>query len=125
MPWLHIADEIDAIKFLINDEATHGAFNLSSPNPISNADFSRVFGRVLKRPAWFPVPEIMMRLALVVVFDVGKIWSARVGADDWSSKAGKAVNACLVDKAPQAWKLMPGAKVAPGKYVIQLRFRPT
>ena len=64
-------------------------------------------------------------VALVVVFDAGKIWSARVGADDWSSKAGKAVNECLVDKAPQAWKLLPGAKVAPGRYVVQLRFRPT
>jgi len=70
-------------------------------------------------------PKLVGAVALVVVFDAGKIWSARVGADDWSSKAGKAVNACLVDKAPQAWKLLPGAKVAPGKYVVQLRFRPT
>jgi hypothetical protein len=70
-------------------------------------------------------PKLVGAVALVVVFDAGKIWSARVGADDWSSKAGKAVNECLVDKAPQAWKLMPGAKVAPGRYVVQLRFRPT
>ncbi len=70
-------------------------------------------------------PKLVGAVALVVVFDVGKIWSARVGADDWSSKAGKAVNACLVEKAPQAWKLLPGAKVVPGKYVVQLRFRPT
>ncbi len=70
-------------------------------------------------------PKLVGAVALVVVFDAGKIWSARVGADDWSSKAGKAVNACLVDKAPQAWKLLPGAKVAPGRYVVQLRFRPT
>ena len=69
--------------------------------------------------------KLVGAVALVVTFDAGKIWSARVGADDWSSKAGKAVNACLVDKAPQAWKLLPGAKVAPGKYVVQLRFRPT
>lgn len=70
-------------------------------------------------------PKLVGAVALVVVFDAGKIWSARVGADDWSSKAGKAVNECLVDKAPQAWKLLPGAKVAPGRYVVQLRFRPT
>jgi len=70
-------------------------------------------------------PKLVGAVALVVVVDVGRIWSARVGADDWSSKAGKAVNECLVDKAPQAWKLLPGAKVAPGRYVVQLRFRPT
>lgn len=69
--------------------------------------------------------KLVGAVALVVVVDVGKIWSARVGADDWSSKAGTAVNACLVEKAPQAWKLLPGAKVAPGRYVVQLRFRPT
>jgi hypothetical protein len=70
-------------------------------------------------------PKLVGAVALVVNFDAGKIWSVRVGADDWSSKAGKAVNECLVDKAPQAWKLLPGAKVAPGRYVVQLRFRPT
>ena len=70
-------------------------------------------------------PKLVGAVALVVVFDAGKIWSARVGADAWSSKAGKAVNECLTDKAPQAWKLLPGAKVAPGRYVVQLRFRPT
>jgi hypothetical protein len=70
-------------------------------------------------------PKLVGAVALVVVVDVGKIWTARVGADDWSSKSGKAVNECLVEKAPQAWKLMPGAKVKPGRYVVQLRFRPT
>ena len=70
-------------------------------------------------------PKLVGAVALVVVVDVGKIWTARVGADDWSSKAGTAVNACLVEKAPQAWKLLPGARVAPGRYVVQLRFRPT
>jgi len=70
-------------------------------------------------------PKLVGAVAMVVVVDVGKIWSARVGADAWSSKAGKSVNDCLVQKAPQAWKLLPGAKVAPGRYVVQLRFRPT
>lgn len=70
-------------------------------------------------------PKLVGAVAMVVVFDAGKIWSARIGADDWSSKAGKAVNECLVDKAPQAWKLLPGRRVAPGRYVVQLRFRPT
>jgi len=70
-------------------------------------------------------PKLVGVVAMVVVVDVGKIWTARVGADAWSSKAGQAVNACLVQKAPEAWKLLPGVTVAPGRYVVQLRFRPT
>lgn len=70
-------------------------------------------------------PKLVGVVAMVVIVDVGKIWTARVGADAWSSKAGQDVNACLVEKAPEAWKLLPGAKVAPGRYVVQLRFRPT
>ena len=64
IPWIHLADEIGAIQFLMDDESTRGAYNLSAPNPLTNADFSRVLGRVLKRPAWLPVPGIAMQFAL-------------------------------------------------------------
>jgi uncharacterized protein (TIGR01777 family) len=64
VPWIHIVDEIGAIKFLIDDEATHGAYNLSAPNPVTNAEFSRILGRALKRPSWLPVPGFAMQLAL-------------------------------------------------------------
>jgi hypothetical protein len=70
-------------------------------------------------------PKLVGAVAMVVVVDGGKIWSARVGADDWSSPAGKGVNECLTQKAPQAWKLLPGAMVRPGRYVVQLQFRPS
>ena len=70
-------------------------------------------------------PRLVGAVALVVTVDGNVIQSVRVGAEDWSSKAGRAVMACLVQKAPQTWKILPGATVAPGKYVIQLRFRPS
>ena len=70
-------------------------------------------------------PKLIGAVALVVTIDGNAVQSARVGADDWSSKAGKAVNSCLVQKAPQAWKLLPGDHVAAGHYVVQLRFRPS
>jgi hypothetical protein len=63
-------------------------------------------------------------VALVVTVEGNAVRSARVGSDDWSSAAGRGVNGCLVQKAPQAWKLLPGANVADGRYVVQLRFRP-
>ena len=49
---------------------------------------------------------------------------ARVEADTWSSSAGKAVNNCLNQKAAGAWKPAAGS-VRPGKYVVQLSFRPS
>ena len=70
-------------------------------------------------------PKLVGAVALVVTVEGNVIQSVRVGAEDWSSKAGRGVMSCLVQKAPQAWKILPGAHVAPGRYVIQLRFRPS
>jgi uncharacterized protein (TIGR01777 family) len=63
-PWIHIADEVRAIRFLIENEAASGSFNLAAPNPLTNAEFSRAVGRVLRRPAFVPVPTFALRLAL-------------------------------------------------------------
>ncbi len=62
--WMHIADEAAAIRFLIEKEEAAGAFNLTTPHPLTNADFGRVVGRVLGRPAWMPAPAFALRLAL-------------------------------------------------------------
>jgi uncharacterized protein (TIGR01777 family) len=62
-PWIHISDEAAAIRFLIEDPGASGPFNLAAPNPLTNADFSRVLGRVLGRPAWMPTPAFALRLA--------------------------------------------------------------
>jgi hypothetical protein len=60
---------------------------------------------------------------LVTVVDSG-LGDARVGASNWSSTSGNAVNRCLNDKAKRAWKLAPG-KVKPGKYAVRLSFTGT
>lgn len=70
-------------------------------------------------------PKLIGAVALVVTVDGNAVVGVRVGADDWSSKAGRAVNTCLVQKAPQAWKLLAGERVESGRYVVQLRFRPS
>jgi hypothetical protein len=68
--------------------------------------------------------KLVGAVALVVTVEGNAVRGARVGSDDWSSGAGRGVNSCLVQKAPQAWKILPGANVADGRYVVQLRFRP-
>jgi uncharacterized protein len=62
--WIHIADEVAAIDFLIKNPATEGIFNLTSPNPLTNDEFGKMIGKVMKRPHYFPVPAFAMRLAL-------------------------------------------------------------
>jgi uncharacterized protein (TIGR01777 family) len=61
-PWIHVADEVGAIRFLIENEAASGPFNLTAPAPLTNAEFSRLMGQSLKRPALMPVPGPILRV---------------------------------------------------------------
>jgi hypothetical protein len=63
MPWIHIADEIRAIRYLIEHQQASGSYILSVPQPIRNRDFAKVAGRVLKRPAFMPAPALAIKLA--------------------------------------------------------------
>ena len=62
MPWVHIADEIGLILFLIENEKARGAFNSVAPNPVTNEIFSRTLGSVLGRPSWSSVPAGVLSL---------------------------------------------------------------
>lgn len=63
-PWIHLADEIAGIRFLIDTPAATGAFNLTGPHPLTNASLSRMIGTALGRPALLPTPAFALRLLL-------------------------------------------------------------
>ena len=63
-PWIHIADEVGAILFLLATPAVSGPFNLCAPRPVQNRDFSRALAHQLHRPSLLPVPAPALRLAL-------------------------------------------------------------
>jgi len=63
-PWIHIDDQVNAIKFLIQNENARGPFNLIAPTPISNADFMRIVAMELHRPYWFHLPTFLLRIPL-------------------------------------------------------------
>ena len=63
-PWIHIADEVAAIRFLIENEAAHGPFNLAAPNPVTNAVFSKRLGEGLGRSVPIPIPSLLLRMFL-------------------------------------------------------------
>ena len=62
-PWIHLLDEVRAIRFLIENEDANGAFNLSAPNPLTNAEFGRELGKVLGRPSLIPTPGFAFNIA--------------------------------------------------------------
>ena len=64
LPWILIADEVSAIRFLLDNERTNGPYNLIAPEVTTNAEFLRALARTLKRPYWFHVPAFLMRIAL-------------------------------------------------------------
>jgi uncharacterized protein len=62
--WIHIDDEVRAIRYLLENDKARGAFNLSAPNPVSNADFNRALAQAISRPYWIPVPAFALKVAL-------------------------------------------------------------
>lgn len=62
-PWIHPADEIGAIRFLIHRAEASGAFNLTAPHLLTNAEFSRALGRAMSRPSLLPVPGFAFKTA--------------------------------------------------------------
>jgi uncharacterized protein (TIGR01777 family) len=61
MPWIHIDDVAGIFVLAATNSRVDGAINVTSPNPVKNAEFTRMLGRVLHRPAALPVPGFALR----------------------------------------------------------------
>jgi uncharacterized protein (TIGR01777 family) len=62
MSWIDLQDEIGAIQYILGTESLRGPVNLVSPNPVTNAEFTKTLASVLSRPAIFPMPAFAARL---------------------------------------------------------------
>ncbi|MCB0196292.1 MAG: TIGR01777 family oxidoreductase [Anaerolineae bacterium] len=60
--WIHYADEVGAILFLIENEAARGPINLTAPQPVRNNELAQAIGRALGRPALMPAPGLAVKL---------------------------------------------------------------
>lgn len=60
-PWIHLQDEVAAIRFLIENRQANGVHNLSAPKPLTNKEFTKAIGKVLGRPTFMPVPAFAMK----------------------------------------------------------------
>jgi len=62
VPWVHIDDVAGAILCAIGDDRIRGPVNVTAPDPATNRELSKALGRVLKRPAFMPVPGFALKL---------------------------------------------------------------
>jgi uncharacterized protein (TIGR01777 family) len=62
VPWVHLDDEVGGILFELDNPDVRGPVNLTAPEPVTNRDFSKALGRVLRRPAVAPVPALALRV---------------------------------------------------------------
>lgn len=64
MPWIHLADEVGLIDFLLQRPDCAGPYNACAPHAVRNHTFTTTLARVLHRPAFFPVPAFVLRTLL-------------------------------------------------------------
>lgn len=62
MPWIHRTDEVRMLMWAVDNERVEGPLNGCAPFPVTNKEFSRALGRVLRRPAVMPVPRFAVAL---------------------------------------------------------------
>ncbi|HXR39362.1 MAG TPA: TIGR01777 family oxidoreductase [Terracidiphilus sp.] len=78
MSWISLADAVSAVLFALDTPTLTGPVNLTAPQPVTNAEFTRALARAVHRPALMPAPAFALRLALGQMADEALLASARV-----------------------------------------------
>ncbi len=59
--WVHMDDLVGSVIFLLNNPELTGAFNITSPNPVSQAQFAHALATSMHRPLWLTLPALLIR----------------------------------------------------------------
>ncbi len=78
MSWISLPDLLAAIEFLLDRDTLRGPVNLTSPNPVTNYEFTKALGRVLHRPTVLPLPAFLARTVMGEMADETLLASTRV-----------------------------------------------
>ena len=62
MSWIHVDDVAGIILYAIENQHVNGALNATAPIPVTNTEFTKTLGRVIRRPTLFPVPTFALKL---------------------------------------------------------------
>jgi uncharacterized protein len=61
VPWVHIDDVLGVLLFSLDNSEARGPLNVTAPEPVTNKELSKALGRVLRRPAFAPVPALAVK----------------------------------------------------------------
>ena len=78
MSWVTLEDAAGAVEHAIANPSVRGPVNVVAPNPVTNAEFTKTLGEVLKRPTVFPMPEFAVKLAFGEMGEALLLGSQRV-----------------------------------------------
>jgi uncharacterized protein (TIGR01777 family) len=78
MSWVGLEDVVGILRFVIENNSARGPINIVSPQPLQNAEFTKVLAKAMHRPALFPAPAFALRLALGEMADALLLSSQRV-----------------------------------------------
>jgi uncharacterized protein (TIGR01777 family) len=57
MSWITLDDEVGILLWALDSDAVTGVLNATAPNPVTNKEFSKAFGKALGRPSFIPAPK--------------------------------------------------------------------
>ncbi|HEX8152996.1 MAG TPA: TIGR01777 family oxidoreductase [Thermoanaerobaculia bacterium] len=78
MAWIAREDAIRAIEWAVETGTARGVYNVTSPEPVRNRDFTKALGRAVRRPAFMPAPAFALRIAFGEMADETVLTGQRV-----------------------------------------------
>lgn len=77
MSWIDLRDLVRVVLWIVDHREARGVYNVTAPQPVTNAQLTREIGRILHRPAFFTAPAIALRVALGEMADALLLSSQR------------------------------------------------
>jgi uncharacterized protein len=81
MSWITLEDVVGVVRLAIENGSVRGTVNVVAPQPVQNAEFTKLLAKTLHRPALFPAPALALRLALGEMADALLLSSQRVAPE--------------------------------------------
>jgi uncharacterized protein (TIGR01777 family) len=63
-PWIHLEDWVGLLLFCLDNAGVVGPVNVVAPYPVTNSEFTQALGSALHRPAFLPLPKLVLRLLI-------------------------------------------------------------
>jgi uncharacterized protein (TIGR01777 family) len=95
--WIGLEDCCRALIHLMNQTQCNGAFNLVSPRPVTNREFTKALGTATRRPTILPAPAFALRLAMGEMADALLLTSCRAASDKLEQSGFQFSDTILID----------------------------